>query len=78
MFGGEEWLIIAIVALVLFGGAQIPKLARNLGEAQRELKKAMASSDDEVDTDDTDDTVGADDDVASPSDPADVGTPPVS
>ena len=75
MFGGEEWLIIAIVALVLFGGAQIPKLARNLGEAQRELKKAMASSDDEVDTDDT---VGADDDVASPSDPADVGTPPVS
>ena len=41
MFGGDEWLIIAIVALVLFGGSQLPKLARNLGEAQRELKKAM-------------------------------------
>ncbi len=41
MFGGDEWLIIAIVALVLFGGSQLPKLAKNLGEAQRELKKAM-------------------------------------
>jgi sec-independent protein translocase protein TatA len=45
MFGGEEWLVIAIVALVLFGGAQLPKLARSLGEAQRELKKAMADDD---------------------------------
>ena len=27
--------------LVLFGGAQLPKMARNLGQAQRELKKAM-------------------------------------
>ena len=41
MFGGDEWLIIVIVALVLFGGSQLPKLAKNLGEAQRELKKAM-------------------------------------
>jgi sec-independent protein translocase protein TatA len=49
MFGGDEWLIIAIVALVLFGGSQLPKLARNLGEAQRELKKAMhdGAADDE-------------------------------
>ena len=49
MFGGDEWLIIAVIALVLFGGSQLPKLARNLGEAQREFKKSMHddSADDE-------------------------------
>jgi sec-independent protein translocase protein TatA len=26
---------------VLFGGAQLPKLAKNLGSAQKEFKKAM-------------------------------------
>ena len=45
MFGGDEWLIIAIVALVLFGGSQLPKLARNLGEAQREFKKGSEEAD---------------------------------
>mgnify|MGYP000268153770 CR=1 FL=1 len=38
---GYELVIVLIVALVLFGGAQLPKLAKNLGSAQRELKKAM-------------------------------------
>lgn len=39
--GTSELMIIAVVILVLFGGAQLPKLAKNLGSAQRELKKAM-------------------------------------
>ena len=38
----NELLIILIVALVLFGGSQLPKLARNLGRAQRELQKGVA------------------------------------
>jgi sec-independent protein translocase protein TatA len=42
MFSGNEWLIVAIVALVLFGGSQIPKLARNIGQAQKEFKKGIA------------------------------------
>jgi sec-independent protein translocase protein TatA len=42
--GAQEWLIIAIVVLVLFGGSQLPKLARSLGEAQKELKKGMSES----------------------------------
>jgi sec-independent protein translocase protein TatA len=42
MFSGNEWLIVVIVALVLFGGSQIPKLARNLGQAQKEFKKGIA------------------------------------
>jgi sec-independent protein translocase protein TatA len=37
---GEQGLImLVVVVVVLFGGAQIPKLARSLGSAQREFKK---------------------------------------
>lgn len=51
MFSGNEWLIVAIVALVLFGGSQIPKLARNIGQAQKEFKKGIAegAADDDED-----------------------------
>ena len=34
-------LVIVVIA-VLFGGSQIPKLARNLGSAQKEFKKGLA------------------------------------
>ncbi len=37
--GPQELLIVLIIALVLFGGAKIPQLARSLGEAQREFRK---------------------------------------
>lgn len=42
MFSGNEWLIVVIIALVLFGGSQIPKLAKNLGQAQTEFKKGLS------------------------------------
>ena len=35
--GAPELLIVLVVILVLFGGAKLPKLARSLGEAKREL-----------------------------------------
>jgi sec-independent protein translocase protein TatA len=38
-------LIVVIIALVLFGGTQLPKLARNFGEAKKELNKAMKDGD---------------------------------
>ncbi|MCZ7629105.1 MAG: twin-arginine translocase TatA/TatE family subunit [Microthrixaceae bacterium] len=44
MFSGNEWLIVVIVALVLFGGSQIPKLAKNLGQAQNEFKKGLSEN----------------------------------
>jgi sec-independent protein translocase protein TatA len=55
MFGGQEWIIIVIVALVLFGGSQIPKLARSLGQAQKEFKSGLAEgkSEDEEPAEDT-------------------------
>lgn len=38
---GPELIIVLVVVLVLFGGSQLPKFARNLGSAQKEFKKAM-------------------------------------
>ncbi len=39
--GPPELILILVVVLVLFGGAQLPKLAKNLGKAQHEFKNAM-------------------------------------
>ena len=50
MFSGNEWLIVAIVALVLFGGSQLPKLAKNLGSAQKEFKKGLAEGKEDDET----------------------------
>ena len=36
-----ELLIILAIVLVVFGGAKIPQLARNLGQAQKEFKKGI-------------------------------------
>jgi Sec-independent protein translocase protein TatA len=39
---GPDLLIVAIVLVVLlFGGAAIPKLARNLGSAKNQFEKGM-------------------------------------
>jgi sec-independent protein translocase protein TatA len=38
----QEWAIVLIVVLVLFGGSRLPKLARSLGQAQREFKDGLA------------------------------------
>jgi len=48
---GPELLIVLAVILVLFGGSQLPKLARGLGSAQKEFKKGLeegASDDDDA------------------------------
>ena len=41
IFDGPEVIVVLVVVLVLFGGSQIPKLARNLGQAQKEFKKGL-------------------------------------
>ncbi len=33
--------LLVILVLVLFGGSQLPKLAKNLGKAQQEFKKGL-------------------------------------
>jgi sec-independent protein translocase protein TatA len=44
MPSGPEWIILLVIVLVIFGGTQVPKLARNLGKAQKEFKESLAES----------------------------------
>tara|TARA_B100001142_G_scaffold291886_1_gene310352 strand:- start:279 stop:455 length:177 start_codon:yes stop_codon:yes gene_type:complete len=43
--GGTEWLLIALVVLLLFGGKKIPELMRGLGKGVSEFKKGKNESD---------------------------------
>jgi sec-independent protein translocase protein TatA len=36
--GAPELLIVLLIVLVVFGGSKLPKLARSLGQAQKEFK----------------------------------------
>ena len=45
MFGSSEMVIVLVIVLVLFGGSQLPKLAKNLGKAQKEFKAGMEEAD---------------------------------
>jgi sec-independent protein translocase protein TatA len=42
MPSGPEWIIVLVIVLLVFGGSQLPKLARNLGKAQKEFKEGLA------------------------------------
>ena len=37
----QDWLIVGLIVLVLFGGTKIPQLAKGFGEGIREFKKAV-------------------------------------
>ena len=42
--GGTEWLLIALVVLLLFGGKKIPELMKGLGKGINEFKKGKTES----------------------------------
>lgn len=46
--GGWEWIIIALVVLLLFGAKRLPELAKGLGQGIREFKGAMEGAKDEL------------------------------
>ena len=50
--GGAEVGILFIIILLIFGPSQIPKMARSIGEAMREFRKAQREITDEVQRED--------------------------
>jgi len=40
--GPTELIIVLLIVLLIFGGAKLPKLARSMGQAQKEFKQGMA------------------------------------
>lgn len=48
MIGTWEWVIIALVVLLLFGGKKIPELMKGLGKGVKSFKDGMNGVDEEV------------------------------
>ncbi|WNM25808.1 Sec-independent protein translocase subunit TatA [Demequina capsici] len=42
-FGAREWIIIAVIVLILFGAPKLPEFARSLGKSMRILKEETKS-----------------------------------
>jgi len=49
MPGPAELFIILLIFLLLFGGAKLPSLMRNMGKSINEFKSGMAESANDVD-----------------------------
>ena len=45
--GTPELLVILVIVLLVFGGARLPKLARSLGQGQKEFKEGLTEADEE-------------------------------
>jgi len=43
--GTTEWLIIALIIVLLFGGKKIPEFFKGLGDAVKEFRKAAQDTD---------------------------------
>lgn len=41
MIQGPQLIIVLAIILLLFGGSKLPKLARSLGQAQKEFKEGL-------------------------------------
>ncbi len=39
--GGGEWIIIALVILILFGGDKLPELMRGIGKGYGQIQKGL-------------------------------------
>ena len=46
--GGTEIAVLFLIILLVFGPSQIPKMARGLGQALREFRKAQREIGDEI------------------------------
>ena len=51
--GGQEIGLLFLIILLIFGPSQIPKMARGLGQAIREFRKAQREITDEINREDT-------------------------
>jgi sec-independent protein translocase protein TatA len=49
IFGADLGIVIVVILVVLIGGSQLPKIARNVGSAGREFKRAQQEADEEAD-----------------------------
>lgn len=41
MLRGQEWLIVLLVVVLIFGARKLPDLARSLGASAKEFRKGL-------------------------------------
>lgn len=68
--GAWEWVIIALVVLLLFGGKKLPELARGLARGLRIFKEELNGTKKSIEE------PPKDDDAAKKDEPADKGDKP--
>ena len=44
ILGSDTLIVLVVAVVVLFGGSQLPKLAKNVGSAGREFRRAQAEA----------------------------------
>lgn len=47
---GQEWLIVLLIVLLIFGAAKLPALARSLGASAKEFRKGIDEGKDDVES----------------------------
>jgi TatA/E family protein of Tat protein translocase len=47
LMGGDGLIVIVVALVVLIGGSQLPKIARNIGLAGKEFRKAQSEAEEE-------------------------------
>jgi sec-independent protein translocase protein TatA len=67
IFGVDGVIVLIVIVVVLFGGSQIPKLARSLGSAQSQFKKGLEEGKSETTDPGGDKATSADGDGSSAS-----------
>lgn len=50
IFGPDLFIVVLLIAVLIFGGSAIPKFARSLGQAKNEFEKGMSTVKDASET----------------------------
>jgi sec-independent protein translocase protein TatA len=48
LFGPDLGIVVVVILAVIFGGSQLPKIARNIGTAGKEFRKAQQEAEEEA------------------------------
>lgn len=72
---GQEWLIVLLIVLLIFGARKLPELARSLGSSAKEFRKGIEEGAREDEDDPEADSVESSTEESKSSDSREVRDP---